>query len=82
MTIALTPEQQQWLEAAVADGRFASVEEAIQAALVGIMTMDDQFDDDWTKPLLDEARADVEKGHTVSHEEFKAAAAELRRKLK
>ena len=35
MMITLTPEQQRRLEAAVAAGQFASVEEAVEAATVG-----------------------------------------------
>ncbi len=65
MTIALTPEQRRWLEAAVAEGRFASVEEAVEAALTGLMTTDAE-DDDWIKPHLDASRAAVERGEGVS----------------
>lgn len=79
MTITLTAEQRQWLETVVAEGRFASIEEAVQAALVGFMTMDAEFDDDWVKPLLDEARADVARGETISLDEFKSLRAEKRK---
>jgi Arc/MetJ-type ribon-helix-helix transcriptional regulator len=42
MTIALAPEQLHWLEQAVAEGRFASVEDAVRMAVVTLMT---EFDD-------------------------------------
>jgi antitoxin ParD1/3/4 len=81
MTITLTPIQIRWLEAEVAAGRFASIDEAAQAiieqrmaeeALAGEIDVDDL---DWVKPLLDEAREGVARGETISHEEFKARAA-------
>lgn len=75
MTIALTSEQKRWLEAAVADGRFASIEEALEAALVGLMTADEPADDT-IKPLLDEARQAAANGDSISLEDFKVSAAQ------
>ena len=77
MTIELTSKQKRWLEAAVAAGRFASIEEGIEAALVGLMTSDDASDD-WVKPLLDEARSGSAHGHSISLDEFKVHAARRR----
>ena len=68
MTITLTPEQQKWLEAAVAAGEFASIEEAVRCA-VDRMVIDEFGDLSWAKPYLDEARASIARGETVSPEE-------------
>jgi len=72
MTITLTPEQQKRLEAAVAAGQFASVEEAVRFAVDNLMGADADADADdlsWAKPYLDEARAEIARGETLSVEE-------------
>jgi antitoxin ParD1/3/4 len=70
MTITLTPEQQKRLEAAVAAGQFASVEEAVRLAVDNLVGSDADADDlDWVEPYLDEARAEIARGETVSLEE-------------
>lgn len=71
MTITLSPKQQKLLEAEVAAGHFASVEEALDAAIVGLMQPDT-----WAQPYLDEARAQIERGEFVTHDEFKRELAE------
>jgi Arc/MetJ-type ribon-helix-helix transcriptional regulator len=68
MTITLTPEQQKRLEAAVAAGQFASVEEAVRWA-VDQLAVDDLGDLSWAKPYLDEARAQIARGESHSVEE-------------
>ena len=77
MTIALTPEQTLWLKQAVAEGRFASVEAALQVAVSNLMTEppDGTTDDDWLLPSLEDARASVTRGESFSLAEFKAHAA-------
>ena len=73
MTITLTSEQQERLEAAVAAGQFASVEEAVQYAVDNlVLTAADLDDLSWAKPLLDEARASLARGEGLSLEEFNA----------
>jgi antitoxin ParD1/3/4 len=73
MTVTLTPEQQERLEAAVAAGQFASVEEAVQYAVDNlVLTAADLDDLSWAKPLLDEARASLARGEGLSLEEFNA----------
>jgi antitoxin ParD1/3/4 len=69
MTITLTPEQQARLEAAVAAGQFASVEEAVRYA-VDRLTEADLDDLSWAKPYLDEARASLARGEGLTMEEF------------
>ena len=82
MTIALTSEQLLWLEEQVAAGRFASLDDGVQRAMVGLMTgvdgPDETDDDDWVGPLLDDARASLARGDSMSLEDFKVHAA-LRR---
>ena len=67
MTITLTPEQQRRLEAAVAAGQFASVEEAVRWAVDHfVLTEADLGDLSWAKPYLDEARESIARGESVS----------------
>jgi Arc/MetJ-type ribon-helix-helix transcriptional regulator len=81
MSITLTPEQQSWLEAAVAAGQFASVEEAVRCA-VDRMVIEEYGDLSWAKPYLDEARAQIARGESVSLEEFNAHVDERLSKLR
>jgi Arc/MetJ-type ribon-helix-helix transcriptional regulator len=70
MTITLTPEQQKRLEAAVAAGQFASVEDAVRVAVDRLMLDEAEYGDlSWVKPYLDEARAEIARGETVSMED-------------
>jgi antitoxin ParD1/3/4 len=71
MTITLTPAQQKWLEAEVAAERYASVEEAVRAAVDAVMPPELRGLS-WTKPYLDEARASLARGEGVTFEEFNA----------
>lgn len=73
MTITLTPEQQAWIEAHVARGEFASMEDAarrlIDIAIIDHATL--EADDlAWAKPLVDEALAEAERGNVISREDF------------
>jgi antitoxin ParD1/3/4 len=69
LNVRLSREQQEWLEAQVASGQFASVDEAVAAAVADLMAL---HDDDlaWAKPYVDEARASVTRGDVMSGEEF------------
>jgi len=83
MTITLTPEQQKRLEEAVAEGQFASVEEAVRLAVDHFVVTKADLDDlSWVKPLLDEARQSLARGEGISLEEFNAHAEERRKKLR
>lgn len=81
MTITLTPAQQKWLEAEVAAGRFASVEDAVRLAIDLFMPID-TADLSWAKPYLDEARAQIARGEYITHEEFKRDLAERIKSLR
>jgi antitoxin ParD1/3/4 len=64
MTIQLSPEQQQWLEAQVAAGHFTSLEQAVAVAVADLMaTVEDDLA--WAKPLVDEASAQLARGERV-----------------
>jgi len=69
MNISLPIEQQQWLEAEVAAGRFSSIDEALTVAVADLKAL---MEDDlaWTKPYVDQARASVARGDVISGEEF------------
>jgi antitoxin ParD1/3/4 len=75
MTITLNPDQEARLETRVANGDFASVEEAarqlIDEALVERLLVESD-DMAWAKPYVDEALAEVERGEVISLEEHEA----------
>ncbi|GEP60719.1 hypothetical protein [Reyranella soli] len=68
MAIQLSPEQQRWLEAQVAAGHFASLEQAVAVAVADLMAMAPD-DLDWAKPLVDEAAAELDRGEGLPHDE-------------
>jgi Arc/MetJ-type ribon-helix-helix transcriptional regulator len=61
MNIPLPRAQIEWLEAQVAAGRFASLEEALASAVARLQVLD-TLDDAWAKPLIDEALEALDKG--------------------
>lgn len=68
MTIQLSPEQQRWLEAQVAAGHFASLEQAVAVAVADLMaTAPDDLN--WAKPLVDEAAVELDRGEGVPADE-------------
>ena len=77
MSILLKPEQEAWLKAHVATGEFASVEDAAQK-LIDERIAEREFDDnfEWAKPLVDEARAALARGETITLAEHRARNAE------
>ena len=70
MTVTLTPEQMRWLEEAVAQGRFSSVEEAVAVAIADLMTSIEAENLEWARPYIEVARAQVARGEVVDGEEF------------
>jgi len=86
MSITLTPEQEAWIQAHVAAGDFASIEEAarqlIDDRIAELAAADDGDDMAWAKPLVDEARAAIARVEFVSLEEHKAHNAALLASLK
>lgn len=65
MHITLTPEQISWLEGRIADGEFASFDDAVRRLVADRMVFDaGEFD--WTKPHVDVARKEAAAGKVVS----------------
>jgi hypothetical protein len=65
MNIKLARDQEQWLEAQVAQGHFQSVEAAILTLIAERMAFEaDDFA--WAKPYVDAARESVAQGEVVS----------------
>lgn len=75
MSITLTPDQEAWLEAHVATGEFASIEEAARHLIdQRIAELATGYEDDmaWAKPLVDEARAAIARGEVFTLDEHRA----------
>ncbi len=74
MTITLTHEQEAWIDAQVAAGRFSSVEDAVRRLIDERIAEVETDGDDlaWAKPLVDEARAAVVRGDVVTLDEHRA----------
>jgi len=75
MIIILTADQEASLNALVASGDFASIEEAARALLDERLAEREIEDDDfaWAKPFIDEAEADIARGAVISREEHDAS---------
>jgi antitoxin ParD1/3/4 len=71
MNIKLPPEQEQWLNARVADGEFVSPEAAVRQLIAERMALE-SADLAWARPRADEARAAVAHGDFVSPEKAMA----------
>ena len=69
MNISLPKEQLEWLEAQVAAGHFASIDEALAIAVADLKALSED-DFAWAKPYVDEARASIARGDVLSGEEF------------
>jgi antitoxin ParD1/3/4 len=74
MSITLTPGQQEWINARIASGEFASVEQAVRQLIDERIAELSIEEDDlaWAKPLVDEALAQVERGEVLTREEHQA----------
>ena len=72
MSILLTKEHEDWLRAKVAAGEFASLDEAVKAAVQRLIIDDERDGDDelmWAEPFAVEGLAQLERGEHMSHEE-------------
>jgi antitoxin ParD1/3/4 len=81
ITVTLTPEQEKWLQDEVAAGRFDSIDDALQLAVAELMLPIETDDLAWAKPYVDEAIAEIERGDSVTLEEFNAGVDELLKTL-
>lgn len=67
MNIRVKPETEAWLKAEVAQGRFGSIEEAIETIILEhqVSVIDVATDDHlWAKPFIEEALAALERGES------------------
>lgn len=74
MPITLTPDQEAWIQAHVATGDFASIEEAARQLIddrIAELALDDDDDMEWAKPLVEEARASIARGDVLTLEEHR-----------
>ena len=79
MGIALNPRIEAILVAQVAAGQFASIEEAVTAAVLGVPLVDGNLGDlSWAAPYLKQTDDAIAQGLTVSETE---AFAEIERRL-
>ena len=51
-----------WLEQAVAEGRFSSVEEAVRVAVADLKMSVEADELEWARPYIEEDRAEIERG--------------------
>ncbi len=65
MNINIPPEQEHWLQTQIAQGEFASIEDAVRRLISDRMALDDD-DLSWAKPFVDEARACAAQGEVVA----------------
>jgi antitoxin ParD1/3/4 len=71
MNIVLPPAQQKWLEARIAKGEFASVEDAVQQMIAERMAIETD-DLAWARHYVDEARTAAAHGDVMTIEEHRA----------
>src|ERR1700716_1029308 len=75
MNIRLKPDTEEWLKAQVAEGRFESIEQAVEILLEeGRLNQEalDRVDLSWAQPYLDEGLADLEAGRVPPAEQVHA----------
>jgi hypothetical protein len=68
MNTKLLPEQEEWLNARVANGDFASPEAGVRQLIAERMACESD-DFTWAKPYVDEARAAAARGEVLSLED-------------
>ena len=72
MTIHLKADHEQWLSQQVAEGRFASVDEAVAQAIEALRIEAEGEDDEWVRPYLEEAEASIARGEEIPGDVFLA----------
>ena len=75
MNIRLKPDTEEWLKTQVAEGRFSSIEDAVEMLVVDAklnQAILDNQDWSWAKPYIEEGLADIEAGRTIPAEEVHA----------
>jgi Arc/MetJ-type ribon-helix-helix transcriptional regulator len=72
MEIEIKPDAEEWLRAQVAQGRFASLDEAVETLVREDQIMQaglEGADLAWTKPYLAKGIADIDAGRTIPAEQ-------------
>jgi predicted transcriptional regulator len=70
MRIQLDDRYQEWLRARVAAGEYATIEQAVAAAIQRMMLDDGADDDDASaRPLVEEGLSQLDRGESYSHED-------------
>jgi antitoxin ParD1/3/4 len=69
MNVSLPKEQLEWLEAQVAAGHFALIDEGLAIAVADLKALSED-DLAWARPYVEEARASIARGDVISGEEF------------
>ena len=75
MNIRLKPDTEEWLKSQVAEGRYTSIEEAVEVLVAeerAEQALLDAADLSWAKPYLEEGLAAIEAGQVVPAEEVHA----------
>lgn len=81
MNIRLKPDTEEWLKAQVAEGRFESIEDAVEILLDERRRDQQAFDNmdlSWAQPYIDKGLADLEAGRVLPAEQVYA---ELRKRF-
>jgi Arc/MetJ-type ribon-helix-helix transcriptional regulator len=79
MQIHLAKDDEDWLRAQVAAGRFSSLDEALAEAIDSLRAEDEELP--WAKSLVDEGLAELDRGEGIPAEEvFARIAASLHNK--
>jgi antitoxin ParD1/3/4 len=81
MNITRPREQQEWLEAQVRAGAYNSIEDAVATILGQHMNLD-IGDMAWARSLVDDGRACIDRGETLTMEEHLSQIDETLEKLK
>lgn len=85
MSITLTPEQQDWLNAHVARGDFASIDDAVRQLIderIAERMAEESDDLAWAKSYVDEALAEIARGDVLTREEHEARLDKLQAAMK
>ena len=72
MNIRLKPDTEEWLKSQVAEGRFESIEEAVELLIAEDRLTQralDSADLSWAQPYIDEGLAAVEAGDVIPAED-------------
>ena len=75
VNIRLKPDTEEWLKAQVAEGRFESIEDAVELLVAEDRVAQarlDAMDLSWAKPYIDEGLAAIEAGDVIPAEEVHA----------